>query len=115
MIGMAASMFTAAIATLNLDDWKVYADRVRKAMRFSGHSDQDAYLAMDVNHSQFRRQMLGQEKLTHPDTMRLSPEFHSWFGLLLVQDYGMPSEVSGAQQVASWLQDGRYALPEEKR
>jgi hypothetical protein len=101
----------AAITSLDLTDWKVYADRVRKAMRFSGQSDQDAYLVMDVNQSQFHRQMAGAQKLAHTDTMLLGSEFHSWFGLLLIQDFGMPLEVASAQKVTSWLQDGRYALP----
>jgi hypothetical protein len=99
--GLAAGFFSAAIHTLDSGRWARYIGRFRKALRMAGISDKEARITMGISDpAQFSRQMSGQERLAHSDTMLLPDEFHRCLAFLTLNDLGLPGDV---QQAQSWL------------
>ncbi len=96
-------MFLIAICQMSaeqVDRLRGYLARFRKALRMCGYSDKSAALTMGVSAAQFSRQMSGQERLAHSDTMLLGDEFDRCMAFLTFNDLGLPAEIQRAQ---SWI------------
>ncbi len=107
-------MFLAVIAQMTAEQverLRGYLARFRKALRMSGYTDKSAALTMGVSAAQFSRQMSGQERLAHSDTVLLGDEFDRCFAFLTVNDKGLPDDVRRAQ---SWMPAVTASFIEER-
>lgn len=77
------------------------AKAFRAAMAKSGLSLKEAAGHMDIDSAQLSRELAGVGNLSMTKVFGRMPEpFCQWFGLQLVNEFGLPHEVQVAQQIA---------------
>jgi hypothetical protein len=83
-------------------DPRLFCERVavvKRALELSGLTTEKAALWMEMDKSQLHRQLQGEGHLSLTRMVQLPVAFWAWFGLLLVEECGLPREAQRAARV----------------
>lgn len=110
--------FLLPCAAVDSEVWRTHAERIKLALHYADISVEKAAIWMGIDRSQLRRQLGGEGHLSARRLASLPIGFHQWYGLLLLEELGIPAPVRRAIKVhlalAARKRMARATLADEK-